>query len=130
MPSACDACGATGAPLAKVSLGRDFFGRTYDRLTPSSDRSPAWYCPRCSDEKRMLSDYRVIKAAAEALAGGGESPLADPGTRDRALERLGGIVARLGSGFAPGQPFAQKLLTPAEAEALLSGLKGAGVGGG
>ena len=43
MPSACNACGATGAPLAKVSLGHDFFGRVYDRLTPASDRSPAWY---------------------------------------------------------------------------------------
>jgi len=129
MPSTCDACGATGAPLAKVSLGRDFFGRTYDRLTPSSDRSPAWYCPRCSEEKRMQSDYRVIKAAAEALAAGAESPLADPTTRDRALDRLGGIVARLGAGWAPGEPFAQKLLTPSEVDALLAGLKGAGVGG-
>ena len=129
MPSTCDACGATGAPLAKVSLGRDFFGRTYDRLTPSSDRSPAWYCPRCSEEKRMQSDYRVIKAAAEALAAGAESPLADPKTRDRALDRLGGIVARLGAGRAPGEPFARKLLTPSEVDGLLAGLKGAGVGG-
>lgn len=130
MPSTCDACGATGAPLAKVSLGRDFFGRAYDRLTPASDRAPAWYCPRCSEEKRMQSDYRVIKAAAEALAAGADSPLADSQARDRALERLGRIVERLRAGLAPGQPFAQKLLTPGEAETLRAGLKGAGVGGG
>jgi hypothetical protein len=129
MSSTCDACGATGSPLAKVSLGRDFFGRAYDRLTPASDRSPAWYCPRCSEEKRMQSDYRVIKAAAEALAAGAESPLADPKTRDRAAERLGRIVERLGAGLAPGQPFAQKLLTAPEVEALRAGLKGAGVTG-
>jgi hypothetical protein len=130
MPSACDACGATGAPLAKVSLGRDFFGRAYDRLTPASDKSPAWYCPRCSEEKRMQSDYRVIKGAADALAAGEESPLADPQTRDRALDRLGNIVERLGAGHGPGAPFAQKLLAPGDVERLLAGLKGAGVGGG
>lgn len=130
MSSACDACGASGAPLAKVSLGRDFFGRAYDRLTPASDKSPAWYCPRCSEEKRMQSDYRVIQAAAEALAAGADSPLGDAQTRERALTRLKQVVERLGAGMGPGQPFAQKLLTTADAERLLAGLKGAGVGGG
>jgi len=129
MSSACDACGASGAPLAKVSLGRDFFGRAYDRLTPASDKSPAWYCPRCSEEKRMQSDYRVIQAAAEALAAGTDSPLSDAQTRERALTRLKQVVERLGAGMGPGQPFAQKLLTTADAERLLAGLKGAGVGG-
>ena len=36
----CNACNATGTPLMKLSLGKDFFGRTYDRLSPASDQSP------------------------------------------------------------------------------------------
>lgn len=128
MPSACDACGATGTPLAKVSLGRDFFGRAYDRLTPASDRSPAWYCPRCSEEKRMQTDFRVVAAAAEALAAGTDSPLQDAQSRARATARLAEIVRRLGAGWE-GSPFAQKLLQPAPVEALRRDLEGAGVGG-
>src|SRR5437899_1430519 len=40
----CDGCGAADVPLMKISLGRDFFGRVYDRLSPSADLSPKWYC--------------------------------------------------------------------------------------
>ena len=40
----CNACSAAGAPLMKFSLGKDFFGRSYDRLSPASDQSPKWYC--------------------------------------------------------------------------------------
>jgi len=29
----CNACSAAGTPLMKLSLGKDFFGRTYDRLS-------------------------------------------------------------------------------------------------
>jgi len=39
---ACNACGATGIALMKLSLGKDFFGRVYDRLSPSTDQSPKW----------------------------------------------------------------------------------------
>jgi hypothetical protein len=123
MPSACDACGATGKPLAKVSLGHDFFGRTYDRLTPSSDRSPAWYCPPCSDEKRMQLDHRAIGEAVRALAGGGASPLAEPGERERASARLEEIAARLKAGG-----FCGKLLGVADVEALRDELARAGAG--
>ena len=35
----CDGCGATDVPLMKISLGRDFFGRVYDRLSPSADQA-------------------------------------------------------------------------------------------
>ena len=36
----CNACGATGVALMKLSLGKDFFGRTYDRLSPSTRSKP------------------------------------------------------------------------------------------
>jgi hypothetical protein len=111
MSLACDACGAGGA-LAKVSLGKDFFGAPYDRLTPSSDRTPAWYCPRCSEEKRMQLDQRVIARAAEARQAGEPSPLDDPATLARATERLTEIAARLKAGMEgpDGGPFHGHLL--------------------
>jgi len=115
MPSACDACGTTGTPLAKVSLGRDFFGQVYDRLTPTSDRSPAWYCPLCSEEKRMQLDCRVIREAARAGEG---SPLAAPAALERARTRLGEIAVRLKDGGFHG-----KLLPMAEVEALRAELE-------
>ena len=43
-PGRCDACGIEQGPLLKLSLGKDFFGRVYDRLSPASDQSPKWYC--------------------------------------------------------------------------------------
>jgi hypothetical protein len=120
MPSACNACGATGAPLAKVSLGHDFFGRVYDRLTPASDRSPAWYCPPCSEEKGMQLDLRAIREAAQAGPGG---PLDPPGELDRAVARLRKIAARLAEGYQPGTPFHGRLLAAADVAAALSDLE-------
>lgn len=126
MPSMCDACGATGTTLAKVSLSRDFFGRMYDRLTPSSDRSPAWYCPSCSEEKRMQLDCRTIEEALAALAAAEASPLAEPGTLTRALDRLRAIAARLRAGHedAGGRtPYHGHLLSGARVEALQADLE-------
>ena len=56
----CNACGATGTALMKLSLGKDFFGRTYDRLSPSTDQSPKWYCESCSMQKNLQRDFRDI----------------------------------------------------------------------
>ena len=56
----CNACGATGTALMKLSLGKDFFGRTYDRLSPSTDQSPKWYCEGCSMQKNLQRDFRDI----------------------------------------------------------------------
>src|SRR2546426_11875252 len=33
----------------------------YDRLSPSADLSPKWYCERCSVEKNLQRDFRDIK---------------------------------------------------------------------
>lgn len=122
MPSACDACGATGAPLAKVSLGHDFFGRVYDRLTPTSDRSPAWYCPPCSEEKAMQLDLRAIREAASPAAGD-DTPLAAPGELERAVARLRDIAARLRAGFSPQTPFHGRILDVADVEATRAELE-------
>ncbi len=61
-PAGCDACGAAREPLIKLSLGKDFFGRAYDRLSPSSDLSPKWYCEKCSTHKNLQRDFRDIQA--------------------------------------------------------------------
>ena len=71
----CDGCGATDVPLMKISLGRDFFGRVYDRLSPSSDLSPKWYCDRCSVVKNLQRDFRDIKGEFEKLTKGVTSEL-------------------------------------------------------
>ena len=92
---ACDACGVTGVPLTKISLSADFFGDSYDRLTPSSDKSPAWYCPTCSKEKSLLVDYRSIAGAWKAQTAGQPSPLADLSARQRCCKRLREIGATL-----------------------------------
>ncbi len=101
----CDGCSATGLTLVKVSLTRDFFGDIYDRLTPASDRAPAWYCPNCSEEKHMQTDFRLIAAAWVRHRSGEGSPLDDTNTCRRAHDRLQKIAARLS-----GEPFPQRLI--------------------
>ena len=68
----CDGCANPRAPLQKLSLGTDFFGRPYDRLLPSSDLTPKWYCESCSVHKNLQRDFRDIQAEmgrwAEGLA--------------------------------------------------------------
>src|SRR5207245_5785449 len=56
----CDGCGATDFPLMKISLGRDFFGRVYDRLSPRADLSPTWYCDNCSVSTNLPRGLRAI----------------------------------------------------------------------
>jgi len=63
----CNACGATGTALMKLSLGKDFFGRTYDRLSPSTDQSPKWYCEGCSMQKNLQRDFRDILGEFDKL---------------------------------------------------------------
>ena len=62
LPEPCDGCGTEQAPLMKLSLGKDFFGRPYDRLSPASDTSPKWYCDACSMYKNLQRDFRDIQA--------------------------------------------------------------------
>jgi hypothetical protein len=91
----CNACGASGTALMKLSLGKDFFGRTYDRLSPSTDQSPKWYCEGCSMQKNLQRDFRDITAEIDKLGAGQSSQLSKPDEFQRAALRLREIVALL-----------------------------------
>lgn len=93
----CNACGAAGTALMKLSLGKDFFGRTYDRLSPSSDQSPKWYCEQCSMQKNLQRDFRDIRAEFDKLAAGQSSELSKTEMFQRASIRLREIATILGS---------------------------------
>lgn len=89
----CNACNATGMTLMKLSLGKDFFGRTYDRLSPSSDQSPKWYCESCSMMKNLQRDFRDIRMEFDKLTKGEASALSEPEAKQRAQLRLQEIAA-------------------------------------
>jgi hypothetical protein len=89
----CNACGATGTALMKLSLGKDFFGRTYDRLSPSTDQSPKWYCEGCSMQKNLQRDFRDISAETDKLVAGQASELSKSDEFQRATLRVREIVA-------------------------------------
>ena len=91
----CNACGVTGTALMKLSLGKDFFGRTYDRLSPSTDQSPKWYCESCSMQKNLQRDFRDITAEIDKLTAGQTSQLSKPDEFQRAALRVREIVALL-----------------------------------
>jgi hypothetical protein len=91
----CNACGASGTALMKVSLGKDFFGRIYDRLSPSTDQSPKWYCEGCSMQKNLQRDFRDISAEIDKLVAGQTSELSKSDEFQRAILRAREIVALL-----------------------------------
>jgi hypothetical protein len=93
----CNACGAAGTALMKFSLGKDFFGRAYDRLSPSTDQSPKWYCEACSMQKNLQRDFRDIRAELDKLAAGQTSELSKTDMFQRATLRLREISAILGA---------------------------------
>ena len=97
----CQACGVTGGPLMKFSLGKDFFGRPYDRLSPASDQSPKWYCTSCSMHKNLQRDFRDIRAECEKLIAGQASELTKGNEFRRASLRLQEIMTILSA--TPGQ---------------------------
>ncbi|MBI5410865.1 MAG: hypothetical protein HZA21_02630 [Nitrospirae bacterium] len=98
----------------KLSLGKDFFGRAYDRLSPSSDQSPKWYCDPCSMHKNLQRDFRDIRGEFDKLSAGQLSELASAGQLQRAHLRLREIATIL-DGHAPGT----RLLDPADVHALI-----------
>ena len=110
----CNACGATGTALMKLSLGKDFFGRTYDRLSPSTDQSPKWYCEGCSMQKNLQRDFRDIVGEFDKLTAGQGSILSAQEEFQRASLRLREIVAIL-AGVAGHSPF----LTAADVAQLI-----------
>jgi hypothetical protein len=79
----------------KFSLGKDFFGRPYDRLSPSADQSPKWYCPSCSMHKNLQRDFRDIRAEFDKLNTGQGSELAKDDELRRASVRLREIMTIL-----------------------------------
>ena len=91
----CNACGATGTALMKLSLGKDFFGRAYDRLSPSSDQSPKWYCESCSMQKNLQRDFRDISTETDKLVARQTSELSKSDEFQRATLRVREIVALL-----------------------------------
>ena len=91
----CQACGITGGPLTKFSLGKDLFGRPYDRLAPASDQNPKWYCALCSMKKNLQRDFRDIRAEFDKLRAGHGSELSKSDEFRRASLRLQEIMTIL-----------------------------------
>ena len=110
----CNACGATGTALMKLSLGKDFFGRTYDRLSPSTDQSPKWYCEGCSMQKNLQRDFRDILGEFDKLMAGQGSTLSTQGEFQRASLRLQEIAALL-----DGTQGSSPLLTESDVKQLM-----------
>ena len=110
----CNACGATGTALMKLSLGKDFFGRTYDRLSPSTDQCPQWYCEGCSMQKNLQRDFRDIVGEFDKLTAGQGSTLATQEEFQRASIRLREIATIL-NGVVGHSPF----LTAADVTQLI-----------
>ena len=100
----CNACGAAGVALMKLSLGKDFFGRTYDRLSPSTDQRPQWYCEGCSMQKNLQRDFRDIVGEFDKLTAGQGSTLATQEEFQRASLRLREIATIL-NGVVGHSPF-------------------------
>src|SRR5262245_58723703 len=98
----------------KLSLGKDFFGRAYDRLSPSSDASPKWYCEGCSMQKNLQRDFRDIKAEFDKLSSGHTSAMTASDQLQRAHLRLREIHTLLGS-----QVGGARLLDPADVTSLI-----------
>jgi len=113
----CNACGAVGTALMKFSLGKDFFGRPYDRLSPSSDQSPKWYCESCSMQKNLQRDFRDIRTEYDRLIAGQGSELSQGDEFRRASLRLREISTLLNAAEGPS-PF----LTSHEVQLLMERL--------
>jgi hypothetical protein len=114
----CDACGASEVPLMKVSLGHDFFGRVYDRLSPNADLSPKWFCDPCSIEKNLQRDFRDIGGEFTRMSKGEASALTQPDQLQRATLRLREIAALIASNTTK-----LALLKPDEVSALTLSLE-------
>ncbi|MFO0707337.1 MAG: hypothetical protein U0412_10855 [Nitrospira sp.] len=100
----CHGCQANAGPVIKYSLGKDFFGRPYDRLSPSADQSPKWYCETCSMHKTLQRDFRDILAEYDKLSAAQASELSKGEEFRRAFLRLREILTIVNA--HPGQsPF-------------------------
>ena len=114
----CNACRAQGTALMKFSLGKDFFGRPYDRLSPSSDQSPQWYCETCSMQKNLQRDFRDIRTEYDKLIAGQTSELSKGDEFRRASLRLREIGALLTAAQVPSS----QLIASGEVKLLMERL--------
>jgi hypothetical protein len=103
----------------KLSMGKDFFGRAYDRLSPSLDQSPKWYCESCSMYKNLQRDCRDIRAELDKAIGGQPSELKRIDQEQRARLRLQEIAAILSAQRAPSS-----LIDPQDVNTLIQKIQG------
>lgn len=115
----CDGCRTDQGPFMKLSMGKDFFGRSYDRLSPSHDQSPKWYCDPCSMYKNLQRDCRDIRGELDKVIGGQPSELKYPDQMQRARLRLQEVAAILST-----QRVASSLIDPHEVNALIQQMHG------
>ena len=115
----CDGCRTDQGPFMKLSMGKDFFGRSYDRLSPSHDQSPKWYCDPCSMYKNLQRDCRDIRGELDKVIGGQPSELKYPDQMQRAHLRLQEVAAILST-----QRVASSLIDPHEVNALIQQMHG------
>jgi len=113
----CQACGVSSESLLKFSLGKDFFGRSYDRLSPASDQHPKWYCPMCSMHKNLQRDFRDIRAEHDKFITGQGSELTKGDEFLRSSIRLREMITILDSAQTPSS-----LLTRQEVTLLMERL--------
>jgi len=118
--SVCDACKEKSVKVGRESLGKDFFGRPYDRLT--AFRSPSkdiYLCDICSSEKDLQKDYRDIKKEFEKMKnvcmekGFGISEIKDETYYAFCLQRLEEIIDDMGK-----KEYKQRLLNIEDAKKL------------
>ena len=110
----CDGCRTDQGPFMKLSMGKDFFGRAYDRLSPSRDQSPKWYCDPCSMYKNLQRDCRDIRGELDKMVCGEPSELTQPDHMQRARLRLQEVAAVLST-----QGATSSLIDPHEVNALI-----------
>src|SRR6476659_9740038 len=91
----CNACGTAGIALMKLSLGKDYFGRADDRLSPSSDQSPKWDCVTCWMQKNLQRAFRHSRPEFDKLTAGQAAELSRTEAFQRAALRLRKIAAIL-----------------------------------
>lgn len=115
----CDGCKTDRGPFMKLSMGKDFFGRSYDRLSPSRDQAPKWYCDPCSMYKNLQRDCRDIRGEWDKTVGGQPSELKHPDQMQRARMRLQEIAAILST-----QRVASSLIDPHEVNTLTQKMQG------
>lgn len=113
-PGRCDACSRANVVLYKISLGHDFFERTYNRLSVVDDQDPRWYCEECSREKTFQRDVRSIRDEFQKLGGREGSLLADLGLFRKAHRRVAEIDHQMKRGRSP-----HVILAPRDSALLL-----------